>query len=652
MCATDRLVPVPRFVRPIRIPENVECQVADPPVARAGERGRWLLRFILSEAVPGGTELRLLFHGGRNVKGAWQGIQIDNPRTEGFVAVRRRSGEPIGPLAMQAPGEVSFQAPAAGLAKDGCLEVLLGDQAGIVAPELTLPSKMFLLFVPLPPEASRAPSSNPEPPKRIAGACLIHVIGGDLDHLRVYAPSQVQTGQPFNVLVRPEDRFGNVASQRPGELHVQNGDESVSVGRRADSDASSCCMLEGRVLDDPGVFRLTVEDRANELIARSNPIRCVENLDALADLLLWGMIHGHTETSDGTGSLDHYFAYMRDDCLLDFGAPGDHDHVFETSDEMWRMTQEATCRYDEPGRFVTFLGYEWAKWRRNGDGDRNVYFLDDHRPLYRSDEGHCPTPADLFAALQGETALIIPHHSANAGNFCDWKDHDPEKERLVEIFSVWGSSERSVHQGNLHPIRPQAEGSPDIDAAEVQSGFVQKALELGWRVGFTAGGDDHQAHPGDETQRGTPPWRWKAGLMAVRASAKTREAIWDGLWRRNCYGTTGPRIIVSFSLDGSPMGSELTLGERPELADRRTLSVAVHGTAPIEKIEVVRNNIDVYTHRGSCEDASFEWEDRKPLAHVALLPAKYWATPFCFYYVRVTQADREMAWASPIWISP
>lgn len=31
-------------------------------------------------------------------------------------------------------------------------------------------------------------------------------------------------------------------------------------------------------------------------------------------------------------------------------------------------------------------------------------------------------------------------------------------------------------------------------------------------------------------------------------------------------------------------------------------------------------------------------------------PAKYCDRPFCFYYVRVVQADGQAAWASPIWI--
>ena len=49
---TPDSVPVADFVKPVRIPDAVECQVADPPFARAAETGRWRLRLLLSDAVP------------------------------------------------------------------------------------------------------------------------------------------------------------------------------------------------------------------------------------------------------------------------------------------------------------------------------------------------------------------------------------------------------------------------------------------------------------------------------------------------------------------------------------------------------------------------------------------------------------------------
>ena len=359
-------------------------------------------------------------------------------------------------------------------------------------------------------------------------------------------------------------------------------------------------------------------------------------------LVLWGMIHGHTEMSDGAGSIGYYFRQMRDEAGLDFAAPGDHDHLWETPDAFWKATCAAVSEWNEPGRFVTFPGYEWAKWRRNGDGDRNVYYLEDDRPMYRSDYGEFPTPPDLFGALEGERAIVIPHHTAHSGNFCDWKDHDPERERLVEIYQMRGSYESSAEDGNPLPER--------YDAPPVATGYVSRALAMGWRVGFTGGGDDHTGHSGTEFPIPAGRARYKAGLMSVQATEPTREAIWAALWNRRTVATTGARMLLSYELNGHCMGSELDLRLHPDLARERRLHVEFHGTAPADRIDIIRNNEVVKSFAGGGPDCEVSWEDDAPLLGLLLPPAAFSKTPFCFYYVRAIQADGEAAWASPIWI--
>ncbi|MGH2371541.1 MAG: DUF3604 domain-containing protein, partial [Chloroflexota bacterium] len=157
------------------------------------------------------------------------------------------------------------------------------------------------------------------------------------------------------------------------------------------------------------------------------------------------------------------------------------------------------------------------------------------------------------------------------------------------------------------------------------------------------------------------------GLAAVAATGLTRDALWQALYDRRCYATTGDRIVLNFSLSLAgpapsaeaagarngggpfPMGSDLAV----DLAavGPRTLHIRLAGTATIDLVEVLRNNEVVYTARPGTDAWGGEWTDAAPLPPLALAPTFAGDRPFVFYYLRVTQANRQIAWASPIWLT-
>ncbi len=231
----------------------------------------------------------------------------------------------------------------------------------------------------------------------------------------------------------------------------------------------------------------------------------------------------------------------------------------------------------------------------------------------------------LFDLLQGEDVLIIPHHTLVATK---WDSFDP-RERLVEVYSCWG---RSEYPGNY-----------GWDKRHNPWGGVQNALKQGYKLGIIAGSDTHdgfsgRCYPGNRASN----LNCKGGIMAVYAHELTREAIFDALFNRHCYGTTGERIILDFRVNGHMMGEEVGWdGDKP-----RKIKVSVAGTAIIDKVEIIRNAQVIATLRGNSDFEEFEYTDKEPLFTQAKEDKNA-----IYYYVRITQEDEEMAWSSPIWFS-
>jgi hypothetical protein len=102
-------------------------------------------------------------------------------------------------------------------------------------------------------------------------------------------------------------------------------------------------------------------------------------------------------------------------------------------------------------------------------------------------------------------------------------------------------------------------------------------------------------------------------------------------------------------MNDQPMGTDLLVDLSTYGA--RHFAIRVAGTYRIRTIEILRNNAVVYTARPDGDVWEGEWTDEAPLRTLALQPVFDYDRPFVFYYVRVTQANRQIAWASPFWLT-
>jgi hypothetical protein len=136
--------------------------------------------------------------------------------------------------------------------------------------------------------------------------------------------------------------------------------------------------------------------------------------------------------------------------------PGVDTH--KAAESAWQREMDAANRNYQPGRFTTFIAYEWTSMPDGQNLHRNVIFKGDHAPNPFTAVSSVK-PEDLWAFLenirkQGYEALAIPHNSnASNGLMFDWVDSHgrpidqayaqlrADNEPLAEISQNKGASE-------------------------------------------------------------------------------------------------------------------------------------------------------------------------------------------------------------------
>ncbi|MEZ5332478.1 MAG: CehA/McbA family metallohydrolase [Thermoanaerobaculia bacterium] len=458
----------------------------------------------------------------------------------------------------------------------------------------------------------------------LPGPPTIDVFPGPVRQAVVTGPSVVRPGAPFRLRIALLDGVGNAFSPWEGELGVRpltvpcleipgvECDLGTELAAPA-SVAFEAAQHGVRSLDleapAGGIYLVDVEG-PDGIAGRSNPIVVSADLPAP----LWGDLHGHSQLSDGTATPDDYFRYARDVAALDVSALTDHDHwgmePLGRHPELWEEIRAAVHRFDDPGRFVALLAFEWTNWLY---GHRHVLYFTDEGRVYDSIDPSFETPEQLWEALRGQKALTVAHHTAGGPVATDWSiPPDPELEPVTEVVSVHGASE--------------APDAPGVIYDAVPGNFVRDALARGYVLGFIGSGDTHDGHPG-LGQLMAPT----GGLAALLGAEATRGSVLATLKARHTYATSGPRIVLAVTLDDEPMGSTISPREQA------TLEVTAIAPERLDRVDVVRSGVAVLSVPLSLR--------AHHVTHVLsdLMAGEY-------VYVRVIQENGGAAWSSPFFV--
>lgn len=463
----------------------------------------------------------------------------------------------------------------------------------------------------------------------------LHFVAGPPDHLEAVLKAGGQLlVQGFDVYGNPVPAVGRTATVEPYDRRRPTP-HSVPIGAPTWLDEDALGL-------GPGKRVAVVDDEGRRALSNVWPAA----MDGTP--VYFGELHWHTDFSgDGQRSLCAALTSARDGLGLDFAGPADHMLPDGTYMQRLPIEQAEICRrFDAPGRFCTLPGAELS----GRYGHANLYAADwdtflaivqrfphELQPVWR--KAPDSYPLETLAALCPEgKAMIAPHHT----NMDSWVSEGVVRDdgRPFWCALYWPVATPLLRQGLRLVEIVQQRGAFESEAPDpvwhgTSGGFggsVQTALARGHRVGFIGGSDNHTGWPARATGRAG-----YVGLTAVQAPALDVASLFDALYRRRCYATSGARIVADATLNGHPIGSELALAPGAP----REFCIAIHGTAPLDRVQIVSLGA-VLADFVTSDTLDFEttWADERPGRPLQDV----------YYYVRAYQVDGHCVWLSPWWV--
>ncbi|HJD34243.1 MAG TPA: CehA/McbA family metallohydrolase, partial [Candidatus Mediterraneibacter tabaqchaliae] len=324
------------------------------------------------------------------------------------------------------------------------------------------------------------------------------------------------------------------------------------------------------------------------------------------------------------------FQHAADVPNLDFLALTDHSNSFEgqsglpsagtthlgdeNAEEVnasWAEGREgARAITAQEGDFVGIYGFEMT-WSGGAPGHINTFnsegFENRNAAPYKKGDNYEVLEA-YYDTLNAnpETISQFNHPGDTFGDFMDFALYDPVTDNQITLIEV-GNGEGAIGSSGYFP----------------SYSYYTRALDKGWHVAPTNNQDNHKGNWGDSN----------TARSVVLSDGLSEEAIYDGMKNYRVYATEDNDLSILYSLNGNAMGS--ILDEQEKIHITAEISDPTD-TAGETKVEVIVNGGQTLAEKTfSGGSATVEFDNL--------------STGYGYYYLRVTQTDKNIAVTAPVW---
>lgn len=353
--------------------------------------------------------------------------------------------------------------------------------------------------------------------------------------------------------------------------------------------------------------------------------------------LYFGQLHSHTTYSDGSGSLDAALDYVKnlpESANVDFVAFTDHSNYFdksgaanpegalydmslatEYSRETWAAYKKAAADFNaSQSDIVALAGFEMT-WS-GGPGHINTF----NTPGIVSRNNTTLNNKTADAGMKAYYALLsqpegadslsqFNHPGSTFGTFSDFSYWDPVIDSRIFMVEV-GNGEGQIGAGGYYPSYE----------------YYTMALDKGWHVAPTNNQDNHKGKWGNAND----------ARDVILTDDFSEQGLYNAIRAMRMYATEDKNLELYYTVNDLPLGSSIA-----EAPDKLNISVQVSdpdATDAISKVEVIVNSGKV----------AYTWDDPAVLAAGDLACAL--DPDYSYYYIRVTEADGDLAVTAPVWV--
>lgn len=354
---------------------------------------------------------------------------------------------------------------------------------------------------------------------------------------------------------------------------------------------------------------------------------------------LFGQLHAHTaQYSDGSGTLQdglNYILNLPESEKVDFVSFTDHSNYFDTATETnpaaalndtTKMTAASLATWNSyvnamkafnvtnSDKVVAMPGFEMT-WS-GGPGHINTFNSKGLVSRNNKDLNNKTTDQGMKAYYENLILNTDPlanlsqfnHPGSTFGTFADFAYWSPAYDNKMVAVEV-GNGEGAVGSGGYF-------GSFNE---------YTKALDKGWHLAPTVNQDNHKGKWGNANTART----------VILTDSKSTDGLLKGLKAMSVYATEDKNLEIQYTVNDQILGS--TISDVPT----KPLSFDIRINDPdasdvIAKIDIVSNGGRTLATKSFTEN-NVQWQFELPAVQG-------------YYYVRVTQADKNIAVTAPVWV--